>query len=404
MNKFKYRAIRTDGRILEKEIFAPSEQQALQQIRDAQLFPLELFPVKERQKNSKALNLEKLTIPAPVRIQFTKSLYTLTKAGIPILGALKVLLEQAENETLETIIKTCIGDISNGKSFFESLLQFPRVFSPLYVQSIQVGEYSGTFEDTLKYLAQLEEKEYRLKKELKNSLRYPAFTLLAIVIAFVIFTTVVFPQFVPLFEATQVSLPLPTRVLMGLSVFFQQYWWLIVLSLGALATAVFRYWQLPHGRKEMERLVFRLPILGKLIQLTMLTRYTKMLHTLFKAGVPILQAVEIVKDGIHSEILKSESEQIIHSLSKGERFTEYLEQSDIFDPFTVKMLRIGEESGALEGMLEYVSQFLEKEAEEMIEQLNTILEPVLTVGLGIMVIFLALSLFLPMWNLMGNIR
>ncbi len=404
MNRFKYKAVRMDGKIMEDVVVADSEQEALQVIKAAQLFPLELKPDTGTAKSSRKIDPQKIKVSPPARIQFTKSLYTLIKAGVPILGALKVILEQEENNELKIIVNACIQDISTGKSFSESLSRFPQVFSRIYIQTIQVGEFSGTFEEALKYLAELEEKDYRLKKELKKSLRYPIFTLIAIVIAFFVFTLFVFPNFVPLFQATNMDLPLPTRLLMGTSTFMLNYWWLLLLLSAAVVSAIWHYARTEAGRQIIESRIFKLPIFGRLIRFTLLARYIRMLFTLFKAGVPIVQALEIVEQGVDSAVLKQETRNIIQSLSAGKPFTEQLMISQVFDPFAVQMLKIGEESGALEPMLQYVGNFYEKEVNEMVENLNTTIEPVLTVLLGGMVVFLALSLFLPMWNLMGALK
>lgn len=404
MNRFKYKAVRMDGKILEDIIVADSEQEALASIKAAHLFPLELLPDAATHRSRKAIDEKKIKLSPPARIQFTKSLFTLIKAGVPILGALKVILEQEENESLKLLVSTFIQDISAGKSFSESLSRFPSVFSKIYIQTIRVGEYSGTFEEALKYLAELEEKDYRLKKEVKKSLRYPAFTLIAIIAAFFIFTLFVFPNFMPLFQATNITLPLPTRILMGLSTFILNHWWLLLLLVGAIITAVIQYVKSESGRLQLERYLFKFPLAGKLIRFTLLARFIRMLFTLFKAGVPIVQALEIVEKGVESKVLQKETRDLIQSLSAGNSFTEQLLSSQLFDPFAVQMLKIGEESGALEPMLQYVSNYYEKEVNEMVENMNTLIEPALTVILGVLVVFLALSLFLPMWNLMGAIK
>ncbi len=167
MNRYRYKAVRMDGKILEDIVLAETEQEALQSIKAERLLPLELSSdvprEKDRNRNSKTQKLS-----APARIQFTKSLYTLIKAGVPILGALKVIHEQEENQDVRAIVSQLIQDISVGKSFSESLERFPHIFSTIYIQTVKVGEFSGTFEDALHYLAELEEKDYRLKRELKN--------------------------------------------------------------------------------------------------------------------------------------------------------------------------------------------------------------------------------------------
>ena len=403
MNRYRYKAVRMDGKILEDIVLAETEQEALQSIKAARLLPLELYTdvprEKDRNRNPKTQKLS-----APARIQFTKSLYTLIKAGVPILGALKVIHEQEENQEVKNIVSQLIQDISVGKSFSESLERFPHIFSTIYIQTVKVGEFSGTFEEALHYLAELEEKDYRLKRELKKSIRYPAFTLSAIVAAFFVFTLYVFPNFMPLFQSTNLELPLPTRILMGLSVSIQQYWWLLLLLVGALATAAYRYGKSNEGRVVLEKQVFKMPFVGKLIKYSLLARYIRMLFTLFKAGVPIVQALEIVEKGQESIVLQKETRDVIRALSAGKSLTAQLATSELFDPFAVQMLKIGEESGALEPMLEYVGKYYEKEVNDMIENLNSIVEPALTVVLGAMVVFLALSLFLPMWNLMGAIK
>ncbi len=401
MGQFLFKAMTADGKFYEDILIADSEEEAISKIKAQSLFPIDIQVVDTTPRSTRP---RQYRFKPRLIAQFTSQLHTLLKAGVPILASLKAIRHQSKDEVLREFMSVLIQDVAAGGSLSGAMEKHPRVFPRIYVHAIRVGEISGTLEETLHYLHRLLEDEYRIKKDVQKALRYPMITLIAIGAAFFIFTTLVIPKFAPLFEASGTELPLITRLLLAVSDGLLHYGWLGGLGVVAFGALLVYAYKTEEGRYHLESFLFSIPIFGALVQKALMARFTKMLYTLFRTGIPLVQALEIVCSATENRVFRREIERMIQGVRKGETLAATMENSRIFDQFAVQMTRIGEESGALEGMLSQVAAYYDKEVSDTVNNLSTMVEPVLTVILGGMVLVLAMALLLPMWDLISMMK
>ncbi|HFE64555.1 MAG TPA: type II secretion system F family protein [Caldithrix sp.] len=397
MPNFVYKAVGTDGQILENEIAAPDEQEVIHQLQKLNLVPVRIKAVK-----SKAVSKSKTNrVRVKEIILFTKQLHTLLRSGVPIIVSLNAIKEQNNNPGFKGLIEAIIAEVEQGNSFSDALAQFPKAFTPMYVSSVKVGEMSGTLEETLQYLYKYLEEEDEIKKNVKKAFRYPIFVVLGIIAAFVVFMVVVIPNFIPIFTSSGMELPLPTRILITLSDVLTHYGFFILVGLTGLIAAAIFYSRTDSGRYIFHRIVLQMPVFGAIVQKVSLSRFAKIFHTMNRTGVSVTKAFETMQDAIDNAVYQRELEKIIHDIQAGEGIANSLRKSPFFSPFIVEMIAIGEKSGALDEMLASVSEYYDLEVRETVGNMTALIEPIVTIILAGMVLMLALALFLPMWNMMS---
>lgn len=332
-------------------------------------------------------------------IMFTRQLVTLLKAGVPLLSCLEALMDQTDNESLKEIVQQIYVDIESGTSFSEALKKHPKEFSELYVNSIQAGEAGGALDEVLERLSQLMEHDMQTKSRVKAAMRYPIIVIVSLVVAFITLMLLVVPNFIDLFESMNVELPLPTRLLIGFHSALVNYWYLLIAGLGALAFAFYKYKKTETGAYQWDMFLINAPVIGDLNLKTAMSRFTRMFETLNSSGLPIMQTLDIAAKTVGNEVIAKEIDKAAEGVLKGEGLAGPLSRGEIFPPMVVRMISIGEQSGSLDDMLLNVSAHYDSEVEYAVKNLTSMIEPILTVGVGVIVLFLALAIFLPMWDL-----
>ena len=397
MPNFKYKAINSEGKTVESVMLAADQKVVLKQLQKLKMTPVSVTVYNEKKKTHKS----RARVDTRYVLMFTKQLFTLLKAGIPIVTCLNVIKEQAEEPGFKDMIGAIAADIEAGSKLSDALAQFPRTFPALYVNSVRVGEISGTMEDTLEQLGAFMEEDDKIKKAVKKALRYPSFVMAGLAGAFVVFTTLVIPNFIPLFEMSGQELPLPTRILMGFYYLFTDYGLIFAISLGLLGAALMSYFKTPAGRYNLDRWRLKIPIMGKLVRKLNISRFSKLLYTMNSTGISILRSFEIIQDTLENQVYKKEVEAIRERVSVGESIAHAIKQSPYFDNLLIIMINIGERSGSLDEMLGNVSEHYYREVGETVENLTSMIEPIVTVVLGFMMLFFALAIFLPMWGMIN---
>ncbi len=337
-------------------------------------------------------------------ILFTKQLHTLLVAGIPIISSLNAIKEQTSDPYFKQIVEAIMSDIEQGSRFSDALAQFPQIFPNLYINSVKVGEVSGTLEDTLNYLYTYLEEEETIRKNVKKALRYPVMVILGLISAFFIFVTIVIPNFIPIFEMSEKELPLPTKMLLGTYYVISNYGILILIAFVAIITALILYIRTPRGRFQFDLFLLKIPILGELLRNVNISRFAKIFYTMNKTGIPVIQSLEILRDTIENAVFRKEISTILERIKEGESIANSLKRSPFFRTFVVEMISIGEKSGSLDDMLFNVSSYYDREVSEKVANMTSLIEPIITVALGGMVLLLALAIFLPMWDLMSLVK
>jgi type II secretory pathway component PulF len=346
----------------------------------------------------------KVRIKPMLLMMMTRQLATLLKAGVPIVNSIKSLASQMESEDLRKVMQGVEQGIQNGLSLSRSLQAQKGVFSELYVNIVFAGESGGVLPEVLLRLADLIEKDEKIKSEVKSALRYPAFVVGALVLAFLFLVNFVVPNFAKMFKQFQIDLPLPTKVLIAMSDFMGKYW---MWMLGAAVVLVFvfvKFKRSASGRRQMNVLSLKMPVIGPLIIKFNMARFASLLSTLIKSGVPIVSCLNIVKNTVDNEVIKDDINLMIRRVESGEGIYMTMNESKVFPKLMSNMVEIGEKSGSVDEMLIMVSDHYEMETHYAVKGLTAMIEPVMTVATGAMVLGLALAIFLPMWDIIKAAR
>lgn len=345
----------------------------------------------------KRITLEELNI-------FTRQILTLQKAGIPLLSSLDVLEKQTKNKYFKDVIKEMRAHIESGGALSDAMAKYPKIFSELYVNMVKSGEASGLLDEILARLAEFGEKDIDTRSKIKAATRYPLITLVALFVAFIIVVTFVIPRFSSIFSQFKTALPLPTRILLGLSFIMQSYWYIILIAAGLLAFLSFKYINTKNGRLRWDSLKLKLPIFGPLVYMFTMSRFSLVMSILIRSGLPILQVLDMVSRAVGNAAISRVVDNIVISVREGKGISEPMEISGIFPPIVVQMVAVGEDTGKVDELLMKVSEYYDQQSDYSIKNLTTMIEPVFVLILGGMVLMMALAIFLPMWNLITIFR
>ncbi|MCH8954945.1 type II secretion system F family protein [candidate division KSB1 bacterium] len=397
MPSFEYKAIKPDGSEV-TEVMEAKDSDAVTRYLDK----LGYLPLKIKQSGG-GLNLKLFSNRRKIKdgeiIIFTRQLVTLLRAGVPLLSCLDALVEQADSEGLKEIIEKIYVDIESGLSLSDAIKRHPKEFSELYINSIRAGEMGGALDKVLERLVELMEHEQETNARIKSAMRYPIIVVVTLVLAFVALMMLVVPNFIDLFTKMKIELPLPTRLLIGFHYVLSNYWYLVIAGLSAGAFGFFKYIKTEKGAFRWDQFMITVPIFGDLNLKTAMSRFTRMFETLNSSGLPILQTLEITAKTVGNIVIGKEIEKAAAGVLQGAGLAGPLAEGKIFPPMVIRMIAIGEQSGSLDTMLLNVSKHYDTEVEYAVKNLTSMIEPVLTVGVGVIVLFLALAIFLPMWSL-----
>ncbi|WP_293999854.1 type II secretion system F family protein [Sphaerotilus sp.] len=337
---------------------------------------------------------------APVDLLvFSRQLNTLLRAGVPILRALMGLQETATSDKMKTTLAEVRRSLESGIALSMSLAQHPRVFDNFYIALVRVGEMTGRLDEIFLRLFHHQEFELFMRQQIKSALRYPSFVVSAMVAAIGVINVMVIPAFATVFQQAGATLPLATRILLATSRFTLDYggW----LALGAMAGAVvLRAWiATPEGRLRWDGWMLRVPVAGKIVRKAMLARFARSFSLSLKSGVPISQALSVVAQTVDNQHIARRIEGMRESVERGESVLRAAAVTGIFTPVVLQMLAVGEETGAIDELLEEVSDLYNNEVQYELKTLSAQLEPILIIFLGVLVLILALGVFLPVWDL-----
>jgi MSHA biogenesis protein MshG len=330
---------------------------------------------------------------------FSRQMYTLLKAGVPIMRALAGLQESTPNPVFSALLQDLRESLDSGRELSAAMRRHPKVFSQFYISMVQVGEMTGMLDTTFIRLFEHLEFERDMRERIKAAMRYPSFVIMAMVIAIIIINLFVIPAFAKVYAGFHAELPFITRMLIGFSGFMVNYW-LLMLAMLVGAVLAFRFYiNTPDGRYNWDRYKFKLPIAGEIILKATLARFARSLALSFKSGMPILQGLNVVGMVVDNEFMRSRIEQMRDGVERGESILRTATATGVFNPVVLQMIAVGEESGDMDGLMFEIADMYEREVKYEVANLSAKIEPVLIVALGIMVLILALGVFLPMWDL-----
>ena len=330
---------------------------------------------------------------------FSRQMYTLLKAGVPIMRALAGLQESTQKPVFAAMIQDLRESLDSGRELSAAMRRHPKIFSPFYVSMVQVGEMTGMLDETFIRLYDHLEFERDMRERIKTAMRYPSFVILAMAIAIVIVNLFVIPAFAKVFAGFHTELPLMTKMLIGFSGFMVNYWLLMLAMLIGAVMGFRSYINTTEGRFKWDRFKFQLPIAGKIILKSTLARFARSLALSFKSGMPILQGMSVVSMVVDNEFMRSRVEQMRDGVERGESILRTAVAANVFNPVVLQMIAIGEETGDMDGLMFEVADMYQREVEYEVKTLSSQIEPILIVFLGVLVLILALGVFLPMWDL-----
>ena len=408
MPVFEYTALDARGKTTSGIIDAEGALAARQKLRTSGIFPVSVKETHETapKKEARSLNLStRFSRVKPVEIaMMTRQLATLVGAGFPLVSALDALIPQTKSHGFKKILAQIKDLIVEGNSFAQALLKYPAIFSSLYVNMVRAGETSGTLEIVLDRLADITEKQQALMNRIQTALAYPIFMLVFGTLVLFILLVYIVPSFTSIFADMNQALPTPTRLLIFLGEFFRIYWWGIFILIGLVWFLFKRAKKTEKGRYLIDKTVLTLPLMGNLSRKLAVARFARTLGSLLENGVSMLVALDIVKN-IAGNILISEAvETAAIDVGKGQGLGAALSSRGIFPQLSIQMILVGEQSGELENMLTKISDVFENEVESSILRLTSYLEPVMILVMGLCVLFIVLSICLPIFEMNQLIR
>jgi len=334
-------------------------------------------------------------------MMFSRQMYTLLKAGVPILRALSGLRESAQSLAFKRILADIRESLDTGREMSVALRRHPKIFSPFYVSMVRVGEATGMLEDVFLRLFYYLEFEKNTRDQVKSALRYPSFVITAIVIALVVINLVVIPAFAKVYASVKVELPLMTRILLAVSDFTVHYWPAMLVAVICAFVGFKIYVNTRNGKYRWDKIKLRLPLAGEIILKATLARFARSFALTYKSGIPIVQGLSVVALVVDNDHIGSRVEQMRNSIERGESILNTAIAAGVFSPIVLQMVAVGEETGELDSLMQEVAEMYEREVEYEVKKLSDRIEPILIIGLAVIVLVLALGVFLPIWEL-GN--
>ncbi len=400
MAKFAWEGKNRGGARVTGELEAPSESFVLAQLRREQIAPIKIkkkgadLNITLPWKGDKKVSQKDLAV-------FTRQFATMIDAGLPLVQCLDILGAQQENPTFKKTLVKVKEDVESGSTFADALGKHPKVFDPLFVNLVAAGEVGGILDTILSRLADHIEKAMKLAKKIKGAMVYPSTIIAVAVIVTVVLLLYVIPIFAKMFQDFGAALPTPTVVVLRISEITQKYFLAFVVFFFLLGAAFRWYLTRETGRRNWDRLLLRLPVVGSLIQRIAVARFSRTLGTMVSSGVPILESMDIVAKTAGNKIIEEAIVKARGSISEGKTIAEPLADSRVFPPMVTQMVAVGEATGALDVMLNKIADFYDEEVDSAVEALTALLEPMLMIFLGVVIGGLVIAMYLPVFKLAG---
>ena len=401
MSSFKYTAKNSSGAVVSGVIVAKDSREVVGRLRDQNLMALEvkqgwggLDSLKSRLKSRRGSRVKKKDL-----VVFVRQLSTMISSGIPLLESLEILQAQTENSGLSKIVGSIVEDIRAGADFSQALERYPKVFSNIFVSMIRAGEASGQMDVILVRLAEYMEASEKLQRDIRAAMTYPVISLLLILAISGFLMIGIIPKFKSIFDSLDIALPGITEWILGLSMMCKDNWYVIVGLLVGSVMGFGAFRKTKAGKAATDWFVLRVPIFGSLFRKVTLSRFSRTLGTLIRSGVPILEALDIVSQTVGNKVISKVVMEARESVRQGDTLSEPLSRTTVFPPMVTKMIGIGEKSGAMETLLEKISQFYDEQVSAEVKSLTSVIEPLMIGIMGFVVGGIVLAVFLPIFKL-----
>jgi MSHA biogenesis protein MshG len=405
MSNFRYRGRSGRGDLITGRLEADTVDAVATRLLNLGITPLEIAPDAVEGASVQDL-LHKLGAGRPSTadlVLFSRQMYSITKAGLPLLRGLRGLAQSTHNALLRDALHDVLQSLESGRDFASSLARHPTIFSPLFISMVRVGESTGTMDNSFLRLGEYLGQDQDVQDRVKSAIRYPMIVVGVIAIAVAVITVFVIPNFAPLFKVLGNDIPWPTRVIMATSDFVRGHGLALLAGVIAAVFGLRHYIATEAGRYRWDRFKLGLPVLGELLNLSVLSRVTRSLAISLEAGLPMIQALTLLSRSAGNEYLAERLLRLRDAVERGDALSRAASAAGIFPPLVLQMIFVGEETGELTRLLEEVSGFYQREVDYRLRNLTAMIEPLLIVGVGGMVLILALGVFLPMWNMIGKV-
>jgi type IV pilus assembly protein PilC len=400
---YAYKVRDKAGKVVSGTLVADNEGLAVTRLREMGLTPVSL----DKQKTG-GMKMEINLRPGRVKLKelavFSRQFATMVNSGLPILRALAILGEQTESKELGKVLVQVRTDVEQGSSLSAAMVKFPKAFNDLFIAMVKAGETGGLLDKVLLKLADNIEKEVSLRRRIKSAMTYPVVVVFMVSLIMAAMLLFVVPQFKTIYDDLGGKLPLPTRLLIGVSDALKKYWYLIGGGIIGSVYGLKRYRKTEKGRMKTDRILLKIPIFGPLFHKTALSRFSSTLSMLLRAGVPILQALDIVSETVNNRVISTAVVDVQSSVREGESIAKPLAKHAVFPPMVVQMLAVGEETGGVDTMLEKVADFYDDEVTATVDALTSLIEPLMIAFVGGMVGAAVIALYMPMFNIINLIK
>ena len=398
MPEFTYTARTAQGDLRTATIDAPSREDVVAQLRRQRM---SVVKVDEEAKKKKAkggsIGMRDIVI-------FTRQFSTMINAGLPLVQALDILAKQSENKVLSDVTRAVVFDVESGHTVADALGKHPNAFSELYVNMVAAGEAGGILDTILMRLATFMEKNDALVRKVKGAMIYPAVIMSVAGIAILVLLIFVIPVFESMFASVGMPLPLPTRVVIGMSRFLKSYWYLIGAGVAAGVYLLRKYNNTPDGKLNIDRILLRMPVLGDVLRKSAVSRFTRTLGTLISSGVSILDGLEITAKTAGNRVIQDAIMASRASIAGGDTIAAPLAKSAVFPPMVISMIAVGEQTGGLDEMLSKIADFYDEEVDAAVSGLLSLLEPIMIVFLGVVVGGMVVAMYLPIFDMINAVQ
>jgi type IV pilus assembly protein PilC len=399
MPAFTYTARALNGDLRTATIDAPSRDEVVAQLRRQRL---NVVKIDEAQAANKKKSGGKISMRDVVI--FTRQFSTMINAGLPLVQALDILAKQSENKALKDVTRAVVFDVESGHTVADALKKHPKAFSDLYVNMVAAGEAGGILDTILMRLATFMEKNDALVRKVKGAMIYPGVITSVAGIAIVVLLVFVIPVFEKMFASVGMALPLPTRVVIGMSQFLQNYWWAVIAAIIAAGWSLKKYYATSDGKLAIDRTLLKMPVLGDVLRKSAVSRFTRTLGTLIGSGVSILDGLEITAKTAGNRVIQDAIMESRTSIAGGETISAPLQKSQVFPPMVISMIAVGEQTGGLDEMLSKIADFYDEEVDAAVSGLLALMEPIMIVFLGVVVGGMVVAMYLPIFDMINAVQ
>jgi len=403
MATFVYKVRDRSGKIFTGNMEGENKNSVVSRLREMNYF---ITSVNEKKKNIlfssqinlfQGIKLRDLTI-------FYRQFSTMVNAGLTLVNSLDILIEQVENKALSNVISLIKSDVEAGSTLADAMAKHPQAFSELYISMVRAGEIGGVLDEILNKIADLMEKDFALRQKIKSAMSYPSFVAGAALLMSIFMLTFILPQFVGVFAQYDANLPALTQFFVTLTILFNKFWYIFFMVFAGLVAAFLAYIKTPNGKLNFDKFKLGAPIFGEINRKGAIARFTRILGTLIKSGVPILEALQVSSNAIGNLVISSAVLGAKTKIKEGQSISGPLAASGIFPPMVTQMIMVGEESGELEEMLVNVAKFYDEEVDRSVEKLTAIIEPLMMAFIGLTVGTMIIAMYLPIFGMINLIQ